>query len=149
MQAEAACVNAGKRLCSDDEWLRACRGPYRAQFPYSWPKDPRDRKTAITRYPKGSDKSDPPCNEMIPFWVPKKYCQFDPKPSLCVDPTARMMEPCATQIPLPTVAAAGSFARCVSPDGVYDLVGNVHEWTANPRGMFRGGFYSDTTYFGT
>jgi formylglycine-generating enzyme required for sulfatase activity len=27
---------------------------------------------------------------------------------------------------------------------VLDLMGNLHEWTADPAGTFRGGFYVDT-----
>ncbi|MBK8940094.1 MAG: SUMF1/EgtB/PvdO family nonheme iron enzyme [Polyangiaceae bacterium] len=33
-QAEQACINAGKRLCTDDEWLDACRGKKPTKFPY-------------------------------------------------------------------------------------------------------------------
>src|SRR5690606_8520610 len=33
-QAEAACEAAGKRLCTTDEWLEACRGPSDWTFPY-------------------------------------------------------------------------------------------------------------------
>ena len=29
-----------------------------------------------------------------------------------------------------------------------DMMGNLHEWTANPAGTFRGGFYVDTTVNG-
>ena len=33
-QAARACTAAGKRLCSDREWIRACSGPRRTQFTY-------------------------------------------------------------------------------------------------------------------
>jgi formylglycine-generating enzyme required for sulfatase activity len=33
-EAEALCKNAGKRLCSEDEWEAACRGPQNLRFPY-------------------------------------------------------------------------------------------------------------------
>jgi formylglycine-generating enzyme required for sulfatase activity len=33
-QAQAACRNAGKRLCTETEWARACRGPQDTTFPY-------------------------------------------------------------------------------------------------------------------
>ncbi len=33
-QARAACENAGKRLCSDTEWLSACRGAEDYTYPY-------------------------------------------------------------------------------------------------------------------
>lgn len=46
-----------------------------------------------------------------------------------------------------TVAPGGSFDRCVSAFGVYDLHGNLHEWvadaTATGNGIFKGGFFVD------
>ncbi len=33
-QAGAACAAAGKRLCTDAEWLRACQGPGATTYPY-------------------------------------------------------------------------------------------------------------------
>ena len=36
----------------------------------------------------------------------------------------------------------------MSAEGVYDLMGNLHEWTADPAGTFRGGFYVDTVING-
>jgi hypothetical protein len=33
-QAAQACANAGKRLCTDAEWLRACQGPGGTTYPY-------------------------------------------------------------------------------------------------------------------
>ena len=33
-QARAACLNAGKRLCTNDEWLIACRGSRNLNYPY-------------------------------------------------------------------------------------------------------------------
>ena len=35
-----------------------------------------------------------------------------------------------------------------SADGLFDLMGNLHEWTADPAGTFRGGFYVDTVING-
>ena len=43
-----------------------------------------------------------------------------------------------------TVAPTGSFTNCTNGYQVYDMVGNVHEWTADPKGTFRGGYYLDT-----
>ena len=42
-----------------------------------------------------------------------------------------------------TVARTGAFAGCESPWGVFDMVGNLHEWIADPNGTFKGGFYVD------
>jgi len=36
----------------------------------------------------------------------------------------------------------------VSADGVFDLAGNLDEWTADPSGTFRGGDYVDDTLNG-
>src|SRR5690606_20372255 len=32
--SETACRNAGKRLCTRDEWVRACRGEGNTKYPY-------------------------------------------------------------------------------------------------------------------
>jgi formylglycine-generating enzyme required for sulfatase activity len=47
-----------------------------------------------------------------------------------------------------TVAATGSHAQCTNDYGVYDMVGNVHEWVDDPEGTFLGGFYLDTHQLG-
>ena len=45
-------------------------------------------------------------------------------------------------------APTGSYKHCRNAYGVYDMVGNLHEWTADvhdgTRGTFRGGYYQDT-----
>jgi len=33
-ESEALCKKAGKRLCSEDEWEKACKGPGNLRFPY-------------------------------------------------------------------------------------------------------------------
>ncbi len=46
-----------------------------------------------------------------------------------------------------TVAPSGSFAKCTNAYGVYDMVGNVHEWVADKaggKGLFKGGYFEDT-----
>ena len=45
-EAEALCKNAGKRLCSEDEWEAACRGPQNLRFPYGTRYDPGACNTA-------------------------------------------------------------------------------------------------------
>ncbi len=43
-----------------------------------------------------------------------------------------------------TVAKTGSHASCKSSYGVYDMMGNLHEWVADREGTFLGGYYLDT-----
>ncbi len=40
-QAERACRNAKKRLCTEAEWVSACRGPAKWQYPYGPAFEPR------------------------------------------------------------------------------------------------------------
>lgn len=126
LQAGEACANAGKRLCTDDEWVRACEGAEGNLFPYG-----------KTRYPTGSSPNNPDCNE-----------SRDKHPALELFPHAgnpynHLGNACINQLDR-TVARSGFFSKCVTAEGVYDLMGNVHEWTSNPHGRFRGGYFMDT-----
>jgi formylglycine-generating enzyme required for sulfatase activity len=38
-EARALCEGSGKRLCSEAEWEKACKGPGNARFPYGNPYD--------------------------------------------------------------------------------------------------------------
>ena len=42
------------------------------------------------------------------------------------------------------MAPSGAFAGCTNEYGAYDMVGNLHEWVADPDGTFFGGFFLDT-----
>jgi len=124
LQASAACSLAGKRLCTDAEWLRACRGPLGFTYPYGNVRvtgtcnDRRAVHPAVELY--GTTAS----------WI---FSHID--------------SPCLNQLDA-GVATTGAFAGCASAEGVYDLMGNLHEWTADPNGTFRGGFYVDTVING-
>ena len=124
LQAAAACAGAGKRLCTDTEWQRACRGPSNLQYPYGNTRmsgvcnDARSVHPAIELY--GTSAS----------WI---YSHID--------------SPCLNQLQ-PGLDRSGANSGCVSAEGVYDLMGNLHEWTADPAGTFRGGFYVDTVING-
>ena len=54
-----------------------------------------------------------------------------------------MNDPLINQLP-GTVALTGAFGGCTNEYGVYDMVGNLHEWTHDSSGTFRGGYYMDT-----
>jgi formylglycine-generating enzyme required for sulfatase activity len=48
-----------------------------------------------------------------------------------------------------TLAKTGAFPGCVNDYGLYDMVGNLDEWTADPNGTFQGGFWLDTSLHGS
>jgi formylglycine-generating enzyme required for sulfatase activity len=116
--AGAACANAGKRLCTSSEWLRACHGPDDFTYPYG------DAQIADT------------CND---------HRATHPAVDLygANDPFSHLNDSCLNQLP-DTVDASGANDGCVSAEGVFDLVGNLHEWIDEPAGTFRGGFFLDT-----
>jgi formylglycine-generating enzyme len=142
LQAASACEHAGKRLCSVGEWYRACTGE------------------AGTTYPYGEHYQAGRCNVGKPHLLsllhgsnPQgwRYSDFN-------DP--------ALSARSGFLALTGEYADCAGPNGVHDLVGNLHEWVADRvdatlpsklplpavvarrigrrsgNGIFMGGFYS-------
>ncbi|MFO0614336.1 MAG: SUMF1/EgtB/PvdO family nonheme iron enzyme [Polyangiaceae bacterium] len=122
-EAGAACAEAGKRLCTDNEWLAACQG------------------TPKTRYPYGTRRRAGYCNDAGTEALPAVF------PGRMNDWNRLMNDPRLDKVP-GTVAPSGSFTRCRGELEVFDMVGNVHEWTADPAGTMRGGFFLDTTKLG-
>jgi hypothetical protein len=121
-QAEAACRVAGKRLCTDQEWVTACKGRRPTLFPYGREHQPgrcNDQGVSPLRKIHGGD-------------VSKKTFGM-----------RAMNDPRLNQVP-GSVARTGQFGRCRNSFGLYDMVGNLHEWTAARGGTFRGGYYLDT-----
>jgi hypothetical protein len=120
VEAQAACENAGKRLCTDDEWLRACQGPTGTTYPYGDVldegvcNDHRAEHPAIEYFMSNED------------WI---WSELD--------------HPCLNQL-ANGLAATGAYAGCETSEGALDMMGNLHEWTADESGTFRGGFYVDT-----
>ncbi|MEO7329510.1 MAG: SUMF1/EgtB/PvdO family nonheme iron enzyme [Minicystis sp.] len=125
VEASAACARAGKRLCADEEWMLACKGA----------------GASATRWPYGARFRSGMCNDegVSPLaQLHGKAVTYD---------HATMNDPRLDRLP-GTVAPAGSYQRCTSGNDVYDLVGNLHEWTAAPGGLFRGGYFLDTRSLG-
>lgn len=123
-QAAAACAEAGKRLCTDTEWLRACQG------------------STTTTYPYGNTRQDGRCNDDRVCHPVVQY--FETTASWI---WSELGNACINQLP-DGLAATGAYSGCVTEDGAYDMMGNLHEWTADPNGTFRGGFYVDTVVNG-
>jgi formylglycine-generating enzyme required for sulfatase activity len=131
-QAEAACQNAGKRLCSDEEWITACKG-----------KSP-------TRYPYGDDHKPGACNDSGVSSFNRYFGVGGVEAPREAYTWTNMNDPRLNQMK-GTVAKTGAFRRCKGSYEVYDMVGNLHEWTSSPRGSkgtFRGGYYLDTHQHG-
>ena len=127
VQAKLACARSGKRLCRATEWKRACMGP------------------AHTTYPYGATVEDGRCNDhgRAPMAIVFKLGGGS-DPHLW---PAHMNDPRLDQLP-GTVATTGSHTGCTNDYGVYDMVGNVHEWIDDPNGTFVGGYYLDTHQLG-
>jgi len=130
VQAESACRNAGKRLCTAAEFSLACRGPDpKASYPYGG----KQRKPGKCNEGKGSAVS-------VIFGAAANYG------------SSQLNDPRLNQWP-GGLAKTGAYAESESPFGVFDLVGNLHEWSAevnaNGHGNFRGGFYGDAEVNGS
>ena len=126
-QAGAACEASGKRLCKPDEWKNACMGPQKTIFPYG-------NKREVGR-----------CNDngrsSMRFFNP----ELDDKPEHgwmwgfggnMIDPRLNQLEG--------TLTRTGERTGCTNEYGVFDMVGNLHEWVDDPEGTFQGGYYLDT-----
>ena len=125
-QAAGACSASGKRLCGADEWEHACRGPSNFQFPY------------------GDTRRAGACNDDLRATHPVAEVGH-----LLGIPHDRlwhegMNQTIINQLPN-TLLPTGERAECTNAYGVYDMVGNLHEWVDDPDGTFRGGYYMDTS----
>ncbi len=133
--AAQACAVAGKRLCTETEWVTACEGPAKTTYPYG-----------SARVPKRCNDSG--TNAMLR--MPREQQAMT---------MANMNDPRLLLL-TGTVAKTGAFADCTNAFGVYDMVGNLHEWVADgvppeeqerdgyAAQAFCGGFFLDTTING-
>ena len=122
VEAQRACAASGKRLCRVPEWTRACRGPERTAFGYGERREPG----------RCNDRGR---NPVIALFGRGRWTW------------QTMNQPILNQIE-GTLTRTGAHEGCTNGYGVYDMVGNLHEWVADPRGSFRGGYYQDTTQHG-
>lgn len=123
--AKAACRAAGKRLCSLEEWVTACRG------------------RADTKYSYGAHYVAGRCNVHRALH-PAAVLHGNASMGL-TDPRLNLVVESGTD---PLLRLTGATAGCSSAweDGlVHDMVGNVDEWIDDPKGVFVGGFYARMT----
>jgi hypothetical protein len=127
LQASDACQRSGKRLCRPEEWRTACMGPNATVFPYGNAREPGR------------------CNDNgrsgMEFFNPA----LDGKPEhrWMWGHDGNMIDPRLNQLE-GTLARTGQRSGCTNDYGVYDMVGNLHEWVDDPDGTFQGGYYLDT-----
>ena len=120
-EAARACAASSKRLCRVQEWKRACAGPEKRAYGYG-------------------DKREPGrCNDKGRSPVILRY-GFRFTPQTMNDGTLNQLEH--------TLSKSGEHSGCTNGYGVYDMVGNLHEWVADPGGTFYGGYYQDVSSFG-
>ena len=117
--AKRWCKGSGKRVCTEQEWELACEGPDHLPLAYGWAVDVKKCN---------SDKT------WRPFDVSKLYSK---------DPAEQDEE----LLRLWQGAPSGAYAACVSPFGIFDMMGNVEEWVASRPGRavpgsLMGGFWA-------
>jgi sulfatase modifying factor 1 len=117
-EAEATCRSKHKRLCTEDEWTFACEGEEARPYPYGWT---RDAEACVVDRP----------------WRPFAEGALSPRDGKAAREELDRLwqgEP------------SGSRPSCRSPFGVYDLTGNVDEWTRSTRStgyasVLKGGYW--------
>lgn len=117
-EAVAACKAGNKRLCTENEWTFACEGEDARPYPYGWTRD--DAACVMDRPWRAFTEG-----ALQPRDSDRARAELD---------TLWQGEP------------SGSRPLCRSAFGVYDLTGNVDEWTrsVNPTGyrsILKGGYW--------
>jgi formylglycine-generating enzyme len=102
-----ACENAGKRLCTLDEWQSACNGMGSRKYPYGV-QAVAGNCNVNKRDPHILDKHFPDIPHMK-----RAGKQFN-DPALLLDPDY--------------LEKTGQRTMCVTPDGLFDMDGNLSEW---------------------
>ncbi len=117
--AELACANAGKRLCTEEEWVHVCKGSSSTQYPYG------------NSYTAGKCNTQGGYPPSVVGWtnvIPTN--QFDPS-----DPRNGK-----AAVDIKGVRETGSFSECTNAYGVYDMVGNLDEAVSpsSSNALFKG-----------
>ena len=114
--AEQACQNAGKRLCTRQEWYQACVGP--------------DGPSVVGQqaYPYGTTYQAGKCNVAIASRWPPSVIGRTSSGNDMMDPRIGTVKGTNGQL---MKQPTGSFSECTNEYGVFDMVGNVHEIVAD------------------
>jgi formylglycine-generating enzyme required for sulfatase activity len=130
VEAANWCGDRGKRLCFDDEWMRACEGLGGSTYPY------------------GDTHQPGVCND-DETWLAYNQDLLNGWPGSVCTPAVTELEgllDAARQVSGTAATAAdhvwslyqgepsGDNAGCTNADGAHDLCGNVEEWTRRRDG---------------
>jgi len=112
------CAQRGKRLCTEQEWELACEGPHHLPLAYGWGVNVRL------------------CNSSK-AWKAVDFDAFGKGPEEAKKESDRLWQG----------APSGRYRTCVSPFGIYDMMGNVEEWVTSRSwrrvpGSLMGGFWA-------
>lgn len=124
-QAQGACKASSKRLCHPAEWRAACGGSEGLAYPYG--------PTRIAG--KCHDSGATPMMTYHASTMKRGWGLAELN-----DPRNNQLEG--------GLAKTGASPECINDFGAYDMVGNLHEWTADPNGTFQGGYWLDTAQHG-
>ena len=149
VESEAWCSQREKRLCFDDEWLSACEG------------------SAGTDYPYGEAHEPGVCNDEE-IWRTYSQSSLSLWPSSASSPDIDSLDALLAAASASSEAAAqhvawlyqaeasGSNTGCTNETGVFDLTGNVEEWTLRRdggttsfTGNLKGRYWSETRTCGS
>lgn len=117
-EATAICKTNGKRLCNESEWTFACEGDEAMPYPYGYE---RDAEACVVDRP----------------WKPFAENGLAPRDGKKArEELDRLWQG----------TPSGSHPKCKSPLGLYDLTGNVDEWTKTTRtggyaSVLKGGYW--------
>lgn len=119
-EAGDLCRTRGKRLCTEDEWTFSCEGWDTLPYSYGYVRD--NTKCNIDKQWRAYDHS-----LLFPRFTNKSNAEV---------------------LRLWQGNRSGEYKGCVSEFGVYDLDGNVEEWTVSSRpdkypSILKGGYWSD------
>lgn len=107
-EAKDTCEGIGKRLCSEAEFTFACEG--------------EEMRPHVTGFQRDPSK----CSYDRPYR--ERTFAFEKHDACLAAPACKAaLEAIDQRVP------AGSLPECVSPEGVYDLNGNVNEWVQRPN----------------
>jgi len=102
-EASGLCARDGKRLCTELEWTFACEGDEALPYPYGYRRDP---EACVIDHPWRPYDAE----ALFPPGTDRARAELDH---------------------LWQGEASGARPRCRSPFGVYDMTGNVDEWTTS------------------